>query len=190
MHLLFVNLLNFSKKSWWIFMLSCWFLNGSKMSYICCAAIWVKIIYIFVVLFCACWSIFAPLCSFPLPSSSIPISPYLCLYLWLPFQAAWKSCWYACAEPSTSTTAPFSSTGSLPQLTSSKHLVRIRWECRCASSKAFRYHESFLCEIENLQPFSHALCINYHKGWRKCLCSYCSESIKRHLWIDRHYSSY
>lgn len=143
MHLLFVNLLNFSKKSWWIFMLSCWFLNGSKMSYICCAPIWVKIIYIFVVLFCACWSIFAPLCSFPLPSSSIPISPYLCLYLWLPFQAAWKSCWYACAEPSTSTTAPFSSMGSLPRLTSSKHLVRIRWECRCASSKAFRYHESF-----------------------------------------------
>lgn len=169
-------------------MLSCWFLNGSKMSYICCVPIWVKIIYIFAVLFCACWSIFVPLCSFPLSSCTFPISPYLCLYLWLPFQAAWKSCWYACAEPSTSTTAPFSSTGSLPRLTSSKHLVRLRWECRCASFKAFRYHKSLLREIENPQ----LTCALHQllKGWRKCLCSYCSESIKRYLWIDRRYSSY
>lgn len=49
------------------------------MSYICCAPIWVKIIYIFVVLFCASWSILAPLCLYLLlpllfPSLHLSIS--------------------------------------------------------------------------------------------------------------------
>lgn len=82
---------------------------------------------------CACWSILAPLCpSLCPPFLSFPhlfISPYLCLYLWLSLQAAWKSCWYGCAELSTPTTAPFSLMESLPKLSSSKHLVRIRY-CR------------------------------------------------------------
>lgn len=118
-------------------MLSCWFLNGSKISlYMLCTNLGQFYLH-FVVLFCACWSIFGPLCPFLSPSSSFSIFLCPCLYLWLPFQAVWRSCWYVCAELSTSTTALFSLMGSLPRLSSSKHLVSIR--CSCVSSKAFRY---------------------------------------------------
>lgn len=53
------------------------------------------------------------------------ISPCLCLYLWLTFQAAWRCCWYACAELLTSTTATFYSMGSSHQLSSSKRSVSV-----------------------------------------------------------------
>lgn len=99
---------------------------------------------------------------FPSPSFSsssfFSIFPRLCLYLWMPFQVAWRSFSYGCAELSMSTTALFSSMESLPRLSSSKHLVRISRECSCVSSKTFsslsvsqiKVFSYILCKLENL----------------------------------------
>lgn len=94
-------------------------------------------LFTFSILCYACWSILAPvLCVShrPLPLRPCLLLPLLCPSLHAsasvcgpPLQDAWRSCSSACAEFSTSTTAPFSSTGSSPRPSSSRRSVRISW---------------------------------------------------------------
>lgn len=103
----------------------------------CCVQIWVKIIYLLYLVLCLLEYLGPP--SSVCPTAPSPLRPCLLLPLHCPslhvsasvcgppLQDAWRSCSSACAEFSTSTTAPFSSTGSSPRPSSSRRSVRINW---------------------------------------------------------------